>query len=103
MTHAASIATFGSIAERMWGDVIVFAWIGQVLLFFVFWKLLHWGAIGVRSRMTSWSFLWELVVNLILSIVLLIVFSQVSSVWWLMIVAGAVIGIITGLMASRST
>lgn len=82
--------------------VIVFAWIGQVLLFFIFWKALHWGTVQVRHSFANVSFLWELIVNLVLSIVLLIVFGHISSVWWLMILVGAVIGVITGQMESRN-
>jgi hypothetical protein len=35
--------------------------------------------------------------------VLLIVFNHVSSVWWLMILTGAVVGVVTGQMASRKS
>lgn len=83
--------------------MVVLAWIGQVLLFFIFWKALHLITVEVRNRLKSVSFLWELAVNVVLSIVLLIVFNHVSSVWWLMILTGAVVGVVTGQMASRKS
>jgi hypothetical protein len=81
-------------------NVIVLAWIGQILLFFVAWKLLHWlvSYAGARASFTLWT---ELLVNVVLSILLLVVVSNVTSVWWLMIAVGAIVGVVTGIRSAR--
>ena len=78
----------------------VLAWIGQILLFFIFWKLLLWGSAKVRATMGSTLFL-DLGVNLAVVIVLLVLYSNVHSAWWLMTVTGAAVGVLTGGMTSR--
>jgi hypothetical protein len=81
--------------------MIVLAWIGQILLFFISWQLFHWLAAYARAR-TSFTLWTELLVNLCLSILLLVVLSNVTSLWWLMIAVGAIVGVVTGVRTARS-
>ncbi|GMA51314.1 hypothetical protein GCM10025857_26710 [Alicyclobacillus contaminans] len=75
--------------------VIVLAWIGEILLFFIAWKVAHWGTVYVVSRQ-SLGLVGELVLNVVLAVLLLIAFANISSVWWLMLLVGVFVGIITG-------
>lgn len=81
--------------------MIVLTWIGQILLFFIAWRALHWVAETARARTVPRSFFMELVVNLVVSIVLLIVVNNLHSTWWLMAIIGAIVGVITGQMSAR--
>lgn len=82
-------------------NVIVLAWIGQILLFFIAWKVFHW-VVGTTQKQVPLTLWMELFVNLLLSIVLLVVLSNVSSAWWLMLIVGAAIGVVTGKMGRNS-
>jgi hypothetical protein len=82
--------------------VIVLAWIGQILLFFIGWKAFHWGTSSVRS-MATLGLLGEIVANVVLGILLLIALSNIHSAWWLMLIVGAIIGIITGKIGAQSS
>jgi hypothetical protein len=82
-------------------DVIVLAWIGQILLFFVGWRLFHW-LVSYALKQTSYTLWRELFVNLFMSILLLVVLSNVTSLWWLMPMVGAMIGVITGTRDARA-
>jgi hypothetical protein len=80
--------------------VIVLAWIGQVLLFFICWRLFHW--IVGRSLAQNTTLMADLLINLALAIVLLIVINHVHSAWWLMGIIGGILGVETALMLARS-
>ncbi|MCL6517456.1 hypothetical protein [Alicyclobacillus sp.] len=83
--------------------MIVLAWIGQILLFFVAWKALHWAVVAAKRWLGPGPLVREMVVNVVLSVLLLIVLSSVGSVWWAMLLVGAIVGVITGQMALRSS
>ncbi len=82
--------------------MIVLAWIGQILLFFIGWKAFHWVTSSVRS-METLGLVGEIVANVVLGILLLIVLSHIHSAWWLMLIVGAIIGVITGKMSAQSS
>ena len=81
--------------------MIVLAWIGQIVLFFIFWKLFHILTGLVRQSFESHSLVGDLLVNLAVSIVLLIVLSLVHSAWWSMSIVGALVGVITGMATNK--
>ena len=81
--------------------MIVLAWIGQIVLFFIFWKLFHILTGLVRQSFESHSLVGDLLVNLAVSIVLLIILSLVHSAWWSMSIVGALVGVITGMATNK--
>jgi hypothetical protein len=81
--------------------VVVFAWIGQILLFFIFWKLFHWILMRTGDSVISGSIIKELGLNLVLVVLLLIVLDNIHSAWWLMVIVGSVVGVISGQITSR--
>lgn len=79
--------------------MMVLAWIGQIILFFVLWRIFHWitgKTVGQNVTMVA-----ELVTNLILAVALLIIVDNIQSAWWLMSLIGIIFGIETGLIMSR--
>ncbi|MCL6444649.1 MAG: hypothetical protein K6T83_14550 [Alicyclobacillus sp.] len=85
-------------------SVIVLAWIGQIVLFFLLWRLLHWLTISANRRLPSGTTLiMDLAVNLVVAIVLLMVVWNLHSPWWIMGVFGAAVGVFTGQLAGKST
>lgn len=81
--------------------MIVLAWIGQILLFFVFWRVFHWLFAKGLPRLSMTSMVMQIAVNLVVAVVLLLIVSTVHSVWWLMVFMGAVVGVFTGEMAAN--
>ena len=81
--------------------MIVLDWIIQILLFFVLWKVFHMATGLVRDAFQSNSLIVNLLVNLVVSILLLIIMYNLHSVWWLMSLVGALVGVITGMSAAR--
>lgn len=79
--------------------VMWLAWIGQLLLFFILWRALHWLTYYTSQHVIAFSTLVELAVNLALAIVLLVVIDNLHSAWWLMGVIGAAMGVVTGTFA----
>ncbi|SFV07890.1 hypothetical protein [Alicyclobacillus macrosporangiidus] len=83
--------------------MVVLAWIGQILLFFIAWKALHWAVVGAKPWLGPSPLIREVVVNVVMAVLLLIILHSVGSVWWAMLFIGAIIGVITGQMALRSS
>lgn len=81
--------------------VVVLAWIVQIILFFIVWKVFHIVTGLVRESFSSHSLVGDLLVNLAVSIVLLILLNTLHSPWWLMGLIGALVGIITGMATSK--
>lgn len=81
--------------------VIVLAWVGQILLFFVFWRLLHWMFGNTLRQLSLASMVTQIVLNVVVAIVLLIILANVHSAWGLMPFVGAVVGVFTGEMAAN--
>lgn len=81
--------------------MIVLAWIGQILLFFIFWRLFHWLLSKGLPQLSMASMAFQITVNVVVAIVLLLIVSTVHSSWWLMIFTGAVVGVFTGEMAAN--
>lgn len=80
--------------------MIVLAWIGQILLFFIFWRLFHW-LFDKLPQLSMTSMVMQIVINVVVAIVLLLIVSNVHSAWWLMILIGAVVGVFTGEMVAN--
>lgn len=80
---------------------MVLVWIGQILLFFILWKLFHWGIGFLLQSMTGRSMVFDLVVNVAVAVLLLVFVRTLHSTWWLMGIIGALVGIITAMMAAR--
>jgi hypothetical protein len=76
-------------------------WIGQILLFFLVWRLFHWLTGKVCSERVLYSLVTQGIINLVIAIVFLIVFYNLHSAWWLMATVAAGIGILTGQAARR--
>lgn|GEM_PF-5092487 len=74
--------------------MIVLDWIGQIVLFFILWRLLMWGTEQVLASGTT--MLITIVVDVVSALVLLIVVHATHNAWWVMAFAGAVIGVMTG-------
>ncbi|MCL6454447.1 MAG: DUF4191 domain-containing protein [Alicyclobacillus sp.] len=77
--------------------MIILDWIGQILLFFVLWKAVYWGAGYVLGKRADRTLAVDLGVNVALAILLLIGFSATHSVWWLMGMTGVLLGIVTAM------
>ncbi|MCL6547308.1 MAG: hypothetical protein K6T30_00190 [Alicyclobacillus sp.] len=79
----------------------VLAGVLQILLFFVFWRLLHWVSSKARGRgePSLWS---DVAVNVAIALVLLIAVDNLRSAWWLMALIGAVVGVATGQLVART-
>lgn len=81
---------------------MVLAWIGQILLFFVLWKLVHWGAGYLLQAIAGKSIVTELLVNVVVAVLFLLFITTIHSSWWLMGIIGALVGIITAMMGGRT-
>jgi hypothetical protein len=81
--------------------VIVLAWIGQVVLFFILWRIFHWLAGRFLVSVGSLTMFVDMGINLLLAIVLLVFLNLFDSAWWLMASIGAIVGIFTGILAAR--
>ena len=88
------------MARGRWG-VIVLAWLGQILLFFIFWRLLHWMFGNSLRQLSLASMVTQIVLNVVVAVVLLIILDNVHSAWGLMPFVGAVVGVFTGEMAAN--
>jgi len=88
------------MARGRWG-VIVLAWLGQILLFFIFWRLLHWMFGNSLRQLSLASMVTQIVLNVVVAVVLLIIVDNVHSAWGLMPFVGAVVGVFTGEMAAN--
>jgi hypothetical protein len=82
--------------------VIVLAAIGQLLLFFIFWRLSHYVVTRITRQTGRLTLVSELVVNVVIALILVIIAHTVHSAWWLLIVFGAASGVFTGIAASRT-
>ncbi|QQE78108.1 hypothetical protein [Alicyclobacillus sp. SO9] len=80
--------------------MMVLAWIGEILVFLIFWRLFHW--LTGKILTGNLTVLTELVVNLVLAVALLIFVANITSLWWLMLLIGALFGIETGMLLARS-
>jgi len=80
--------------------MIIFAWIGQIILFFLCWRVFLWGATRLwQKQSTMWA---DLIANLLLAIVLLIVIHLTQSGWWLMSFFGAIVGVVISRLHSKT-
>lgn len=82
--------------------MLLLSWIGEIILFFVFWRLFHWLMGRVGGQLTLASMAMQIGVNIVLAVVLLIILANVHSLWWLMSFVGAGIGIFTGEMVANA-
>ncbi len=73
----------------------ILSWVGQIVLFFVAWRLFYYVSVNAAKRLARQSLWTDLAVNLALAIILLIVFVNLKSLWWTMPVVGAAIGVST--------
>lgn len=71
----------------------ILSWVGQIVLFFVAWRLFYYVSVKTAKRLTRQSLWTDLAVNLAVAIVLLVVFANLRSLWWTMPVVGAAIGV----------
>jgi hypothetical protein len=78
--------------------VAVFAWIGQVFVFFVIWRLFHWLTAKAAREQILQSLVAQMIMNLVIAIVFLVALHTLHSIWWLMAIIAAGIGILTGLV-----
>ncbi len=71
--------------------VIVLSWIGEIVSFFLCWRLVLWGMRWLKQHYlpSMWS---DVAVNLVLAILLLIVLASVHQLWWLVIFMGGFVG-----------
>lgn len=81
--------------------MVVLAWIGQIVLFFIAWKLFHLCTDFVRQAFSG-SLWMDLITNVIVAFLFLLFFHTLHSFWWLMVFAGALVGIITGLASANA-
>lgn len=81
--------------------MMVLAWIAQIVLFFILWRLVHMAAGLLAPK--GFVVIAQLILNLLVAIVLLIVVSTCHNAWWLMPILGALIGVLTGASARRVT
>ncbi|MCF8568452.1 hypothetical protein LLE49_27420 [Alicyclobacillus tolerans] len=72
------------------------AWLVQIVLFFVLWRVVHWLVSSPGLKLTLASMVMQIVVNVVAVIVLLIVVDNLHSAWWTMPIIGAVVGLFTG-------
>lgn len=80
--------------------MMVLAWIGEILVFLIFWRLFHWLTGKILAE--NLNVVTELVVNFILAVALLIFVANITSLWWLMLLIGVLFGVETGMLLARS-
>lgn len=72
--------------------MFIIAGVGQLIVFFLVWRLFLWATGVVKGSMPS-SLWTDLFANLILAIILLILLHHVHNFWWLTALVGAFVGI----------
>lgn len=81
--------------------MIVVGWMAQILLFFLFWRLLHWLFGNSLRQLSLASMVTQIVLNVVVATVLLVILANVRSAWGLMPFVGAVVGVFTGEMSAN--
>lgn len=82
--------------------MMVIDWIVQIITFFLAWRVFHYATVKVNEPFQGGSLVRDLAVNVAIAILLLIVLTNVHTLWWLMPTVGAAIGILGGQMGGRS-
>lgn len=82
--------------------MVVLAGIVQILLFFVVWRIVLTVSRRARRQLLGGSMVGDLLINLAVAIVLLITAYTIHSVWWVMIIFGAAVGVFTSQVSIRS-
>lgn len=80
--------------------MIVFAWIGEIILFFLCWRIALWGMRRVKLSFADSSMWIDLFSNLALAILLLVVLSLVHNIWWLVLLVGLFVGAFSAQVSS---
>jgi hypothetical protein len=72
--------------------MVVFAWIGEIILFFLCWRIALWGMRRVKMSYTDTSIWIDMFLNLAMAILLLLVLGLVHNIWWLVLLVGLFVG-----------
>ncbi|MBX6354067.1 MAG: hypothetical protein IRZ10_12150 [Thermoflavifilum sp.] len=78
--------------------MVILSWIGQIILFFVVWRVFHWLTVRAAREMMLRSLVVQMIMNLVVALVFLIILHTLHSIWWTMAILAAGIGILTGLV-----
>lgn len=79
----------------------VLAWIAQILLFFISWRIFQWIAGTLRKSSGGTSVWVTLAVNLVVAIVYVFSLYSIHSVWWGIGIIGAGVGVLVAQVLSR--